>query len=758
MNEIDESIFFENNDRFTCICVIFVVPLQRKYLNINKSIFCTMNKFYIILFALLVSLSIYANDMMHLLQGGFDAKILSPEVIDSLLNPVKKTSGEEAFSFDDAGRYKLEWENKQTLYRHSFFADYYLVDTRKNTRIRLSDAPVRDAQISPNGKYVVYAKADNNLYIYKVDFKTEVAITADGLEDDLDFVEGTIYNGVSDWLYEEEFGVTGLFAFSPDSKQLAYVRLNEENVPTFEWQTYLDNDAKGLNLYPASHSLRYPKAGEKVARASVCVYDMYYKTVRVMDLPLKEDDYIPRVSWTVLKESDKSLVSDVVAMVMNRDQTKMSVYKCNAKSTVCHPFYVEESKNCYVDFMLFDEWQWLSDGRVVVLSEKGGYVQAYMYSSQGVEQNLLTKEARDVTKLYGYDEKLGVMYYQAADGPLERQCYALNVKKGVTSRLTNGEGTHALTFSKDWKRCVDCYQSTTMPNKYTMYEVRGDRLEAKGAQGGVLLDNEAVAQAWKESGMPDKEFFNFTTERGDTLYGWMIKPNGFDSAKKYPVVMMQYSGPGSQRVTDTWRKRFGHWLAMEGYLVVCVDGRGTNGRGRAWRNATYLELGVKEAEDQISAARYIKSIPYVDGDKMALCGWSYGGYETLMCMSKQGEDANGENIWQCGIAIAPVTSWRLYDAAYTERYMRRPQVNEKGYGLADVINLADDLRGDLLLVHGLADDNVHAQHTWLYVDALVNAGKQFDMQIYPDDNHFLRNGKNYEHLHIRILKFLREHL
>ena len=267
------------------------------------------------------------------------------------------------------------------------------------------------------------------------------------------------------------------------------------------------------------------------------------------------------------------------------------------------------------------------------------------------------------------------------------------------------------------------------------------------------MDNDSVLKVWKESGLPSKEFFELKTERGDVLNAWMIKPVGFDAAKKYPVVMMQYSGPASQRVTDTWRKRFGHYLASQGYVVVCVDGRGTNARGRDWRNATYMQLGVKEAEDQISAAKYLKTLPYVDGDRMAICGWSYGGYETLMCLSKQ-----AELVWKCGIAIAPVTSWRLYDSAYTERYMRRPQVNEFGYEKADVMQLANDLKGNLLLVHGLADDNVHAQQSWLYVDALVQAGKQFEMQMYVDDNHFLRNGNNYEHLHKRIMLFLEKNL
>ena len=706
----------------------------------------------VILIAFAVSVYAYAAsdvDMMHLLRGGFDAKTMTLAEMDSVLEGENEKVNSE--------RFRLEYTNEVKLFRYSFFADYYLYDTKKRDTIWLTDAPVRDAVMSPNGKYVVYAKADNNLYIYKVDFKTEVPLTQSRDEVALMDVEvktnTQIYNGVADWLYEEEFGITGLFAFSPDSKYLAFVRLNEREVPTFEWQTYLESENRRVNseqgLYPTLHSLRYPKAGEENAVASVCVYDVQKKTIVTLDLPTKEDDYIPRLRWTSQPQSEKGKepsLASVVALVLNRDQTKMSVYTANPQSTVSHPFYAEESDEYYIDYQLFDEWKWLSDGRVAVVSEKGGYTQVYMYSSQGIEQRLLTPEQRDVTAVYGYDEKTQTLYYQAANTPMTRQAYALNVKKNMTTQLTHGEGTHSLRFSKDWKRYIDCYQSNTIPHRYMLHDVRGGK-------GNVILANDSINHAWEVSGLPHKEFFTFVTERNDTLNGWMIKPMGFDATKRYPVVMMQYSGPASQRVTDTWRKRFGHYLASEGYLVVCVDGRGTNARGRDWRNATYLELGVKEAEDQISVAKYLKTLPYVDGNRMAICGWSYGGYETLMCLSKQ-----NEQVWKCGIAIAPVTSWRLYDSAYTERYMRRPQVNEYGYDKADVINLAADLKGNLLLVHGLADDNVHAQQSWLYVDALVQAGKQFEMQMYPDDNHFLRNGNNYEHLHHRIMLFLQNNL
>lgn len=707
----------------------------------------------IALTSILTNINAQTDRMMDIMRN-YNAKTMSITEMDSVLYSNQASA-------EATKRYKLEWKNEQKLFRHSFYADYYLYDTQKRDTIWLTDAPVRDAVMSPNGKYIVYAKADNNLYIYKVDFKTEVAITTN---------ENTeIFNGISDWLYEEEFGTTGLFAFSPDNKQVAFVRLDETEVPTFSWQTFLPASKnnleeasgasyslalKGSELYPELHSLRYPKAGAANAKASVCVYDIHYKTIRQMQLPDYMDGYLPRITWTPLStptKKDEQPTSDLVVLHLNRDQNRMDVLKGNPKSTVCHPFYKEESKKYFVNYELFDEWQWLSDGRVIVVSEKGGYTQAYLYSSQGIEQRLLTPEESDITKVYGYDEKSQVLYYQAANTPMTRQAYAMNVKKNTTTQLTKGEGTHDLYFAKDFTRYIHCYHSIEKPHTYTLYEVKGDRLELKG----TILNNDSVLQAWQALGVNEKEFFTITTERGDVLNAWRILPKDFDPSKKYPVVMLQYSGPTSQRVLNNWRKRFGYALADAGYLVVNVDGRGTGARGRAWRNATYMQLGVKEAEDQISAAQYLQSLPYVDGDRIAICGWSYGGYQTLMCLSKQN---NQSPLFKCGIAIAPVTNWRLYDSAYTERFMRRPQVNEFGYEGTDLMQMAGNLTGELLIVHGLADDNVHAQNTLLYTDALVQAGKQFEMQLYVDDNHSIRKPANNEHLHKRIMLFLEKNL
>lgn len=690
------------------------------------------------LILIMLSAPLHADRLMEIMQG-YDAKTMSVAEMDSILeNESGNAKGE---------RYRLEHKNKQKLFRHSFFADYYLIDTQKNDTIPLSDVPVRDAAMSPNGKYVVYAKADNNLYIYKVDFKTEVAITTTDNPE--------IFNGISDWLYEEEFGTTGLFAFSPDSKQLAFVRLDETEVPTFQWQTYLEDENGKVKspkgLYPTLHSLRYPKAGEQNASATICVYDIHYKTIRTMQLPEHMDGYLPRIRWTQLSKptkKDEQPSSDLVILHLNRDQNKMDVLKGNPKSTICHPFYNEESKKYFVNYELFDQWQWLSDNRVIVVSEQGGYTQAYLYSSQGIEQRLLTPEERDVTKIYGYDEATQTLYYQAAPTPMSRHAYALNVRKNITTQFTQGDGTHDLHFSADMRRYIHCYHSANMPHKYTLCDVKGENDK-------VLLENDSILQAWKALGVNEKEFFTITTERGDVLNAWRILPKNFDETKKYPVVMLQYSGPTSQRVLNNWRKRFGYSLADAGYIVVCADGRGTGARGREWRNATYMQLGVKEAEDQMSVAQYLQTLPYVDGERIAICGWSYGGYQTLMCLSKQSDKSP---LFKCGIAIAPVTSWRLYDSAYTERFMRRPQVNDFGYEGTDLMKMASELTGNLLLVHGLADDNVHAQNTLLYTDALVKAGKQFEMQLYVDDNHSIRKPANYAHLHHRIMLFLENNL
>ena len=657
-----------------------------------------------------------------ILAGEFTPKTLSIAEQDSILS----------IGMDEQkGRYRLECENEEQLFRRSKTADWFVVDTMRHTRKALGEGlslgKVRDAVMSPNGRYVAFAKG-NNLYIHKLDFGTEVAVTKD--------VNTDIINGIADWLYEEEFGTTALFAWSPDSKQLAFVRLDETEVPAFAWQNFLGTD------YPIADTLRYPKAGCQNAKVSVCVYDVATKVVHTMQITndkrqISDDVYIPRLRWT---ENGALLVLRV-----NRDQTKMEVLSCNSKSTISYPLYQEESKKYFIDYTLFDEWLWLSDGRFIVLSEKDGWRRAYMFNQQGMEQKALTPEGMDITALYAFDEKSQILYYQAAPTPSSRNIYALNIRKGEPIVLFGGEGMNSARFSQDCKRMIVCTQSFTMPNNYSLYQVNGVKL----AKIKPLEVNDAVREAWNAFQLPEPELLRIPNAQGQELEAMLLSPL---TSHPSPLVLMHYSGPQSQRVLNRWRKRFEYALVEAGYAVLIVDSRGSDCRGREWRNETYMNLGVKEAEDLIAAANYIGKRDDIDAERMAILGWSYGGYQTLFTMSQK------NHPFQVGVAIAPVTDWKLYDSAYTERYMRRPQVNSRGYEEASLLNNAKDLMGSVLIIHGTGDDNVHVQHTMQYIDALVKADKQFEMQLYPDDNHFLRKGNNAQHMHNRVIHFLQQNL
>ncbi len=667
-------------------------------------------------------LVIILSVLTGILNGEYNAQTLSAEKQDSILNVQR----------DDAQctRYRLEKENAQKIFRRSEVADWFVVDTMRKTRKRLGEGmfkgeevKVRDAVMSPNGRYVAFAK-DNNLYIHKLDFGTEVAVTK---EENTDLI-----SGVADWLYEEEFGTTALFAWSPDSKQLAFVKLDETEVPSFSWEVYSDTQ------YPELESLRYPKAGCKNAKASVCVYDVATKGILTMQVnPKNEDVYFPRLQW--YDENTLFVVR------MNRDQTKMEVLSCNAKSTVVSPWYREESKQYFVDYELFDQWQWLSDGRMIVVSEQDGWRRAYLYGKDGSQLRALTPDGIDVTAVYGVNEKTQTLYYQAAPTPSTRQIYAVNLKKAdAPVQISEGEGTHSARLSDDGTRMIECSQSFTTPNTFTLYSLKG----AKAVQVEVILDNSTMRQRWEANHLPEPQMMQINGLEAML----MISDQATKDQGPRPLIVMHYSGPQSQRVLNRWRKRFEYALVEAGYAVLIVDARGSDCKGRAWRNETYMNLGVKEAEDLIMAAREIAKRPDIDGNRMAIMGWSYGGYETLMTMSQK------DHPFKAGVAIAPVTDWRLYDSAYTERYMRRPQVNDRGYESASLLPRAKDLTGKVLIIHGTADDNVHVQQAWQYIDALVKADKQFEMQFYPDDNHFLKKGNNAVHMHNRILEFLARNL
>lgn len=663
-----------------------------------------------------------------ILSGEYNAKTLSSAEQDSILTALCPVVEEDGVST----RYRLEKENEEQLFRHSQVADWYVFDTQKNKRKALGEGlqlgRVRDAKMSPNGRYIAFAK-DNNLYIHKLDFGTEVAVTKDENPD--------IINGVADWLYEEEFGTTALFAWSPDSKMLAFVRLDETEVPTFSWDVYADTQ------YPTSESLRYPKAGCKNAKASVCVYDVATKGIQRLQVTGEggQDVYFPRLRWYN--------ATTLFVQRVNRDQNKMEILSCNAKSTVSYPWYSEESKQYFVDYSLFDQWIWLSDGKMIVLSEQEGWRRAYLYGSDGVKTRALTPEGIDVTALYAADEKAQILYYQAATTPATRQIYGVSLKAGATPvQISEGEGTHSARFSHDARYMIECYQSFQTPNTYALYKAE----KGKWKKERMLEENQALREAWQANQLPEPQWMKIPNSKGQDLEAMLMLPLTATPETQHPLIVMHYSGPASQRVLNRWRKRFEYALVEAGYAVLIVDPRGSDCKGRAWRNETYMSLGVKEAEDLIAAAKAIGEREDIDANRIALMGWSYGGYQTLMTMSQKGHP------FKAGVAIAPVTDWKLYDSAYTERYMRRPQVNARGYKEASLLPRAKDLTGQVLIIHGTGDDNVHVQQTMQYIDALVQADKDFEMQLYPDDNHFLKKGNNAKHMHRKILEFLGRNL
>ena len=687
-----------------------------------------MNRLTRTLIAAAVAVSSFAAtkaDVMHdILDGAYNARTLSDYEQDSILGNLPEQ------------RYRLEFTDKQQIYRHSFMANYWIVDTQKNTRKPLSDAPVRDAIISPNGKYIAFAKSDNNIYLHKLDFGTEVAVTA---------TPATTWNGIADWLYEEEFGQTCLMQFSPDSKQLAFIRLNDKDVPETSWQMMLDEG------HPQTIVQSYPRAGEKNAQPSVQIYTISNKDTRQASLPEADDRYIPRIQWRTLpaqKKGDEP-IQQLAILTLNRDQNAMEVFCCNSASLVCTSLYEESSKDYYVDYSLFDDWQWLSDGRFIVLSERDGWKRAYMHAANGRQTAVLTNEERDVTALYGFDESTQTLYLQAAPTPRERVCYALNLKKNTFANLGESHGWNSLRLSADFKRAILAHESDQQPVTYSKWE-------SKTGQVRVILGFTHILEQWQSLGLPAKQFTQIpvSTPQGEVqLQACIFYPREFDAKKKYPVVMLQYSGPASQRVTDRWRRRWDYGLADLGYVVVIADPRGTDGQGRAYRNFAYMQMG-RESDDQLAVAQWIADQDWSDNHRIFMAGWSYGGYEVLRCLCTQPLQADGTPLIAKGIAIAPVTDWRLYDSGYTERYMRRPQVNESGYNDADLTHLAAGLKGELLIVHGNADDNVHVQNTWRMVEALIDADKDYQMLVYPDDNHFLKKGKHYQHLHRQLLKFL----
>ena len=650
--------------------------------------------------------------------------------VDTLFNAAK--ARECTFKdFDDylissTGHRILILRETESIYRHSTMSVIYDYDVRRNYIKPLTDAGSKQMipTFSPDGRMCAFV-VDNNIWIKKFDYDTEVQVTKDG-------EWNKILNGVTDWVYEEEFSVTNLMAWSPDSEMLAYVRFDESKVKEFQMQIY------GGGGYPGFYSFKYPKAGEENSKISLHAYNVTTRDTKQLNAPIEKDAYIPMIKFTT--NSDQLAV-----MTLNRHQNVLNMYYANPKSGVFRLILRDENK-AYIDSEWLSSISFYKD-EFLYVSERDGYAHIYSYSLTGAMQRQITKGNWDVTAFLGMDGATKTVYYESAEeSPLRRSVYSVNVKD-VKTRLSTREGTNNAAFSTNFAYYVNRYSNASTPLRISVHETNRNR------ELRVLLDNEALKNRLNDYSFSGMDFFKVATASGNEFNAWMVKPANFSAGKKYPVLMVQYSGPNSQQVLDRYTFGWEHYLASKGIIVVCVDGRGTGARGEDFRKCTYLKMGALESQDQVEAAHALaQQFSYIDEKRMAIWGWSFGGYNTLMAMSV------GNGTFKAGIAVAPPTDWKFYDTIYTERFMRTPQENFDGYAKTSPIELADKLQGKLLLIHGTADDNVHFNQTMIYAEALVQAGKQFDMHIYKDRDHSIRGGNTRYHLYTKMANFLMENL
>lgn len=639
-----------------------------------------------------------------------------------------------AYSFSDDETKILLTTEREQIYRHTFSANYYVWNSVTEELAPLSEkGKQQEATFSPNGERVAFVR-DNNIFIKTLRFGTENQVTNDGQKN-------AIINGVPDWVYEEEFAFSKAFAWSPDSKFLAYIRFDETAVKEYSMKMFQGKSPslKENASYPGEYTYKYPKAGEQNSLISVFSYDLKSKTKIEVDLGEETDIYVPRLKWT-------ADANDLAVFRLNRRQNKIDVLFANPHTGDSRLFFTEKNDR-YIGEDFLDDFIFLPDNDYfVVNSERDGFSHLYLYDRQGFEVRQLTQGEYDVTDFYGFDSKKKIFYYQAAKkSPMQREVYYVSLDKKKQGTLSPREGTNKAVFSSGFQYFINEYTSLDTPKTFSLYDNKGSLVR-------VLEDNKALNEKLSEYTISSKSFFNFETSEGVSLNGWMIKPVNFDESKQYPVVMTQYSGPNSQQVLDRWSVSWYNYLAQEGFLVVCVDPRGTGARGQDFRKVTYMQLGKYESDDQVEAARYLTTLPYVDKNNISIWGWSYGGFMTLLSMEKGGD------LFKAGVAIAPVANFKFYDTVYTERFMRTPLENPDGYEDNAPLNHPEGITGRLLLIHGSADDNVHLQNTMEMAEALVQANVQFDMAIYTNRNHGIYGGNTRMHLYQRVTDFLKNQL
>lgn len=661
----------------------------------------------------------------------------------SVLFDVKNTMGCKIDGFDDYvlspdGKRMLIQTKTERIYRRSFKADFYIYNIESRRLDRLSDGDKQQIPTwSPDGQQVAFVRGGNIFLVKLLYDNAEIQVTKDGKFNE-------VINGLPDWVNEEEFGFNSALTFNADGTMICWIRYDESKVKTYSLEMYkgMKPAKEEYDTYPGFYSYKYPKAGEDNSTVSAWSYDIKSHKINRLQVPLDADGYMPRIKPT----NDPMRI---VVYTMNRHQDDLCLYAVNPRSTVAQ-LIIKEHVDKYVREEAMEGVKFVGD-KILLPSDRSGYTKLYIYNMNGQLQRTIGDGNYDITSVYGYDPKTGDVYYQAAAlGATDRQVYVTH-KNGKTVRLTDREGWNTAFFSGDFQYFVNTWSDYNTPYVFTIRTREGKLIN-------TIEDNKAVKQLASDYGFCKREPFSFTTSEGVMLNGWMVKPKDFDANKKYPVIMHQYSGPGSQQVTNSWSAgsmgqggAFDSYLAQEGFIVVSVDGRGTGGRGSEFEKCTYLNLGNLESNDQVETALYVGSLPYVDKDRIGIWGWSYGGFNTLMSMSE------GRGVFRAGVAIAPPTNWKYYDSVYTERYMRTPKENPDGYA-TNPIERASKLHGALLICHGTADDNVHPQNTYEYSEALVQADKDFRELFYTNRNHSIFGGNTRNHLLRQVAQFFKTEL
>lgn len=646
-------------------------------------------------------------------------------VLDSLPMQQAGVRRWEGYEMTASERSIVLWTDSEPIYRHSFTARYFVYDCTSGKLTPVTDEGGEQiATLSPDGKRVAFAR-DNNVYVKNLVDGTLTQVTTDGRKN-------YVINAVPDWVYEEEFAMLNSFAWSSDSRHISFIRWDESQVPMASMVMY-QGDCKANDdyaLYPGRFDFKYPVAGEKNSVVSVHSYDVEQDKLSKMNVPMTDEDYIPHIGYAGPADA-------LMVMRLNRTQNDLHIYRVNPATGAARDIY-HETSNTWIDSEMSRNVAYYDDF-FVIPNETSGYCQLYQYDLDGKLLRQLTTGQEPVTDIYGYDKKNRLFYYQCTDGPLNRVVRRVDLK-GRVQDVEAARGTNSARFSSDFTYYIHTFSNVDTPTQYRIKQV-GKKRSVRDLQL-----NQEYAAKYLAPDVPRRQFVTFEND-GYTLNGFIIKPTDFDPNKKYPVIMSQYSGPGSQQVRNNWKVDWEEYFASQGYIIACFDGRGTGARGKAFESLIYQNLGHYETIDQVAAARYMASLPWVDAERIGIWGWSFGGYEVLMAMS------HPESHYAAGVSIAPVTSWRYYDTIYAERFMRTPQENPDGYAQSAPLDKVKDLKGDLLIMFGSADDNVHIVNSMQYIARLHGQKRQFDMMLYPNMNHSINSCGVREPLYQRVLNY-----